>query len=233
MRNYALYISAVFLTVVISISSLLAETGTTDTVALGVNWLKKLEDKHQETRTFTGEFDQLMKSELFLEEIESEGKFWYEKPGRFRCEYEPPNEQVNLVVDDLAYVYIPEIKQVEIYHFDRGESGVKRINRMLLGFGISVEEVLDVYEVRFVPEEETENTVSLYFKPRKEGQGVDFKAAKLWVDKKSLLPQKLVFLQEGGDKTIITLKDIKFNKKIKQSLFKPDFPRDAEVIEQY
>ena len=77
---------------------------TTDTVARGIGVLRLLENKYRETKTFFGEFNQLKVSELFLEEIRSKGRFWYEKPGRFRCEYLPPDAQVNLIVDDKAYV---------------------------------------------------------------------------------------------------------------------------------
>ena len=52
------------------------------------------------------------------------------------------------------------------------------------------------------------------------------------VGKKDLLPKRLMFLEPGGDRTEIDLKKIEFDKKIREATFKPDFPKDAEVIEQ-
>jgi outer membrane lipoprotein-sorting protein len=210
---------------------------TTDTASQGVELIRRLEAKYMKTMTFYGEFNQTKVSKLFLEEIRSKGKFWYQKPGKFRCEYLPPNAQVNLLLDDVAYVYIPDIKQVEVYHFKTEDSPVKKLNQMLLGFGVSVKDVLEVYDVHSLPREDTEDSFSLLFKLKKKEEGINFESINLSVRKKDLLPLKLVFIEPGagnteGDKTEILLKSVKFNEKIDESFFKPDFPKDAEVIEQ-
>jgi len=210
---------------------------TTDTAGQGMELLKRLEAKYMKTMTFYGEFNQTKVSKLFLEEIKSKGKFWYQKPGKFRCEYLAPNAQVNLLLDDVAYVYIPDIKQVEVYHFKTEDSPVKKLNQMLLGFGVSVKDVLEVYDVHSLPGEDTEDSFSLLFKLKKKEEEINFDSINLSVRKKDLLPLKLVFIEPGvgnaeGDKTEILLKSVKFNEKINDSFFKPDFPKDAEVIEQ-
>lgn len=211
-----------------------AAAPTTDTAAQGLDLLEKLEAKYKETLTFYGEFRQKKISTLFLEEIDSNGQFWYQKPGRFRCEYLPPNQQVNLILDDKAYVYIPEIKQVEIYHFKPQDSPVKKLNQMLLGFGVSVKDVLDVYDVHTVPQEETAAKFVLQFLLKKKEEGLNFEKIIMWLDKENLQPLRLVFIepQPTRDETQIDLKNLEFNKKIKPQVFKPDFPKDAEVIEQ-
>jgi len=205
---------------------------TTDTTVRGIELLTQLEKRYLETNTYFGEFNQLKVSTLLLEEIPSKGRFWYEKPGKFRCEYLPPNEQVNLIVKDTAWVYIPQIKQVEVYHFRAEDSPIKKLNHMLLGFGVSVKDVLEVYDVRWIPEEEKLDVFALLFKPKKKEEGLSFQAITIWVKKDSLTPKRLVFLEDGEDTTEITLNSVEFNKKIKESIFKPDFPRDAEVIER-
>lgn len=211
-----------------------AEAPTTDTAARGLALLQKLEAKYKETLTFYGEFQQKKISKLFLEEIDSNGQFWYQKPGRFRCEYLPPNQQVNLILDDVAYVYIPEIKQVEVYRFKPQDSPVKKLNQMLLGFGVSVKDVLDVYEVHTVPQEETAASFVLQFLLKKKEEGLNFDKIKIWVDKENLQPLRLIFIEPepNRDETQIDVKNLEFNKKIKPQVFKPDFPKDAEVIEQ-
>lgn len=211
-------------------------TPTTDTAVKGKELLTLLETRYKETQTYQGEFTQVKKSELFLEEVHSKGKFWYHKTGRFRCEYLPPNAQVNLILDNTAYMYIPEIKQVEVYHFKPTDSPAKRLNRMLLGFGASVKDVLEVYDVRWLPEEETPESFALIFKPihqsTTEEEDFQFEAIKIWVRKDTLLPSRLVFNETGGDITEVTLTNVELNKKIKDSVFKADFPKDTEVIEQ-
>ncbi|MBN1900800.1 outer membrane lipoprotein carrier protein LolA [Candidatus Sumerlaeota bacterium] len=207
---------------------------STDTAAQGLRFLKKLEAKYKDTLTFYGEFHQKKISTLFLEEIDSRGQFWYQKPGRFRCEYLPPNQQVNLILDEVAYIYIPEIKQVEIYRFKPQDSPVKKLNQMLLGFGVSVKDVLEVYDVNAAPEEENDSTFVLQFNMKKKEEGLNFDKIKIWVDKEKLQPLRLVFIEPepNKDETRIEIKNLEFNKKLKAQVFKPDFPRDAEVIEQ-
>ena len=78
---------------------------TTDTVDRGKALLYLMEGKYRQVKTFFGEFKQKKVSELLLYEVDSKGRFWYEKPGKFRCEYLAPYEQVNLLLDDVAYVY--------------------------------------------------------------------------------------------------------------------------------
>jgi outer membrane lipoprotein-sorting protein len=207
---------------------------TTDTATRGLALLKQLEAKYKETLTFYGEFHQKKVSKLFLEEIDSQGEFWYQKPGRFRCEYKPPNQTINLILDDVAYVYIPEIKQVEIYRFKPQDSPVKKLNQMLLGFGVSVKDVLEVYDVYAVPNEETDDSFVLQFLLKKKEEGLNFDKIKIWVKKADLQPVRLVFIEPepNRDETLIEIKKLEFNEKIKSQVFKPDFPKEAEWIEQ-
>ncbi len=209
-----------------------ADLLSTDTALSAVAVLEKLEEKYRETRTFEGEFTQLKVSQLFLEEIKSRGSFWYEKPGRFRCEYDPPNVQVNLVLNDTAYIYIPDIKQVEIYRFHSDGSPVGKLNQMLLGFGVSVKDVQSVYNVTRIQDQETPGSWALLFRPVKPEEGLSFDAIRLWINRESLQPEKIIFDESGGDRTEILMQNIRFNRSIKDTLFKPEFPKDAEIIEQ-
>ncbi|MCX7766609.1 MAG: outer membrane lipoprotein carrier protein LolA, partial [Candidatus Sumerlaeia bacterium] len=87
-----------------------------------LTFLSKLETKYKQIEMISGEFKQLKRSTLFLEEISSQGRFYFKKPGKFRCDYLPPNESVNIIVDNTAWIYVPEIKQVEKYYLGKSSS---------------------------------------------------------------------------------------------------------------
>lgn len=213
---------------------------TTETLIQQQNaraFLKIVEQKHAKIDTVWGEFEQRKESKLFLENIYSRGKFYFKKPGKFRCDYLPPNESQNLVISDTWYIYVPEIKQVEIYHFDKTESKIRKLNQMLLGFGVSVEDVEEVYDIHQTKEGEDSSLVRIDFIPKENEEDYSMDAITIKFDRKTLLPTELLISEEGGDRTEIFMKKgkIYLNKKLDDSYFKPRFLEyeDVEIIEQY
>jgi len=211
-----------------------SESSATGAKEQALEFLEKLEEKYEDVETISGEFSQLKRSTVFLEEIKSQGIFYFKKPGRFRCDYLPPNESINLVVNDTAWLYVPEIKQVEKYYFGKSATKVQRLNQMLLGFGISVEDVKEVYDVKRVKEkEEDTNTIAIQFVLREENPDVNFESVTIWFDRETLLVKKIYVDEVGDDETIIDIKKIDLNPEISDALFRPMFPGDVEIIEHY
>ncbi|MCD6385611.1 outer membrane lipoprotein carrier protein LolA [Candidatus Sumerlaeota bacterium] len=195
--------------------------------------LRQLEEKYKKIETITGEFKQLKRSTVFLEEIKSQGVFYFKKPGKFRCDYLPPNESINWIIDDTAWLYVPEIKQAEKYYFGKSGSKVQRLNQMLLGFGISVNDLLEVYEVKTVEKDPEKHTIAILFRLRKPSPDVNFESITIWFDTETLFVKKIYIDEVGDDETIIDIKEIKLNKRISDTLFRPFFPKDVEIIEHY
>ena len=61
--------------------------------------LRSLQEHHGRVKNVEATFKQLKVSEIFLEEIESTGKFWFLKPDLFRCDYDPPDAMTNLMTE--------------------------------------------------------------------------------------------------------------------------------------
>lgn len=195
--------------------------------------LKKLEEKNADVDTIIGQFDQVQQSTLFLEEIQSKGRFYFQKPEKFRCDYLPPNESQNWIVGNTAWLYVPEIKQVEKYQFPSDVNSVERLNRMLLGFGVSTTDVLDVYNVTVLKEESSKGVTALQFTPLRKEPTVEFDKVTVWINEKQLLPEKIVIDEESGDQKVITITQIRLNRKIPDTIFQPVFPPDVEIIETH
>jgi outer membrane lipoprotein carrier protein len=209
----------------------LATTETLENHPKAVALLNKLEEKNADVDTIIGQFDQVMQSTLFLEEIQSQGKLYFQKPEKFRCDYLPPNESQNWIVGNTAWLYVPEIKQVEKYQFSSEADSVERLNRMLLGFGVSTADVLDVYHVTIVKDESSKDVTALQFTPLRKEATVEFNKVIIWINEKHLLPEKIVIHEESGDQKVINMKQIRLNRRIPEKIFQPIFPPDVEIIE--
>ena len=195
--------------------------------------LRKLEEKNADVDTVLGQFDQVKQSSLFLEEIHSQGKFYFQKPEKFRCDYLPPNESQNWIVGNTAWLYVPEIKQVEKYQFSSEADSVERLNRMLLGFGVSTADVLNVYHVNVAKDESSQGVTALRFTPLSKEPTLGFSHVTIWINEKQLLPERIVIDEESGDQTVISMTQIRLNRKIPEKTFQPVFPADVEIIETH
>ncbi len=207
--------------------------------------LKAIEAKHGEARNVVGTFEQTKESEVFLETIKSTGKFSYVKPDRFRCDYNPPDEMTNLILKDAIYVHVPSLKQVEKYGFHSPEERDQQLHVMTLGFGFKAQDILREYTVKTSVDDTT-----LTQQLRTEGhdptkihlleatpvsslaENSPFTRIKLWIDKETLLPQKIWHEELNGDKTTIKVLEVKFDAEIPDSTFEPKFPPGTEMIDK-
>ncbi len=198
-----------------------------------IQFLKKLQEKNKTITTIEGKFNQIKNQKLFLEEIKSEAVFYFKKPGKFRCDYLPPNEMINYLIDNTAYMYVPENKQVDKYIFNSEGSQIKQLNQMLLGFGVSVEDIEKVFDT------DMDNTLAdnekqtvIIFSSKEKDTSVNINRIHIWFDNETLKPIKVINYEDSGDETIIELKKIEYNVKISDDKFVPKFPKDVEIIEQ-
>lgn len=195
-----------------------------------VKTLRLLEKKYKEVTTFSGEFTQIKKSEVFLEEISSKGKYFYKKPRSFRCDYLSPNESENLFINDMAWVYVPELKQVEKYYVGSNDNPGKGVNQMLIGFGVSTDKLLKEYFITI--KDNSEKIIGVSLIPKKNGENKQTKEVIVWINKEKITPDKFKIIENNGDVTEITMMNINVDVKLDENLFKPSFPKGVEIIEQ-
>lgn len=207
--------------------------------------LRDLEARHGKTEGVHGTFKQLKQSEVFLEETTSTGQFWFRRPDLFRTDYNPPDELTNLIVEDAIYVHTPSLKQVEVYRFASKEERDQQLHSMLIGFGFKADEITREYEVHSSIDEpahaneitaqglDPEKKHMLYMVPREEfAETSPFTALKLWIDKETLLPEKIWFEDYNGDKTTMEILELKLDAPIEDSVFEAKFPPGTERIDK-
>jgi outer membrane lipoprotein-sorting protein len=208
--------------------------------------LKELETKHANLKTVQAEFGQVKAWQDF-EPIKSQGKLFIEQPdreqaGRLRCELEAEKGEqgieptTTLFVNNTFYDYTPSLKQVDKLTFDSEDEARERLRMLLLGFGVSSQEVLTSYNVEKagdVPETaKTEKPlIGLSFTPLKKEVRSQIVNVSVWLDRETLLPHAIRIEEVSGDMTTITIRSLKLNEPIKASLFEPKWPDGVKVIE--
>ncbi len=209
--------------------------------------IERLKKRYDSIQSSTGAFTQVLHSESFLENTESEGEFWFSKPDKFRCDFKPPYVSVNLILGDIAYLAVPELRQVERYIFDDSQQSRRHLHQMLLGFGIASEEILEAYEIALIdaeglaqarqlspaPLDLPADAAGLRMTPRDPGEA-GIHAIHIWFAPGDLRPLALL-VDEGEDTRLIRIKSANWqNPEIPESRFDPSacFSPDWEVIDK-
>lgn len=205
--------------------------------------LRSLEQRHGATKTIQGTFKQLKESKLFLEQTPSAGKFYFHRPDLFRTDYDPPDALTNLIIQEAIYVHTPSLNQVEVYKFNSKEERDQQLHSMLIGLGFKADELVREYEVHSSADEPAEVTelkadnqdpakvALLHLIPKPELRDTSpFTNLKLWIDKGTLLPQKIWFEDYNGDKTTVTILKLDLDVSLDDSLFQAKFPPGTQMI---
>ncbi|MGF1573244.1 MAG: outer membrane lipoprotein carrier protein LolA [Sumerlaeia bacterium] len=194
-----------------------------------INFLTLMERENEGLETLYAEFTQVRTNQMFLEEINSTGEFYYSKPNRFRCNYSKPSDAEFYILDNMAYFYTVELKQVEKIPLNDGDQAP--IHQMLVGFGLSMSSILDVFDPEVAeiqlggPQFKT-----IIFNSKDEERTMGFRSIQVTFDSEKMEPKKLL-IQEGDDEVSVTLEKIVKNKEIKDEVYALNFPNDVEIIE--
>lgn len=74
--------------------------------------LQRLQERYEETRTLTADFEQVIESPTLAGTLESKGTLAFEKPNRMRWDYRAPDEQTIVGDGETLWIYQPAEKQV-------------------------------------------------------------------------------------------------------------------------
>lgn len=203
-------------------------TATASAQNKGVELLKQMEEKFQGLKSVSGTFAQSRTDPEFKTKTNSQAQFRILKPNYFRADYQGAGGQpgeVQLIADQTFYNYVPQLKQVATYRF-RGESNVRDLNYMLLGFGAKVDEIQKVYAVKPL-----QSGTGVQLTPHNPQQA-SFRYILMQVDPQSLYPTGFTMRQpDGTDMSVsLNLNSLQVNPAISASDFRPNFPRDAVQV---
>jgi outer membrane lipoprotein carrier protein len=186
--------------------------------------LHSLAEAGRALRTMQASFLETKALVLLDEKTESRGRVFLQVPGRFRWNYESPQESVVLVKDGRFARYFPKSKQVF-----RGEA--KGEADLLIGFGPGAVGLGKKYAVTLLGEEPvgTTSTYVLDLKPQGEQAGL-FSAIRLFVDKVHFFPVQTRLTEPTGDFTTIRFENVRVNEKLPPGAFELTLPKDVVEV---
>lgn len=194
----------------------------------GVDLLKKMEVQFQNLQSVAGTFQQSRIDPTFQTKTTIPARFWVLKPSYFRAEFQSAQGQkpeVQLISNQTFYNYVPQLNQVSTYKF-RGESNVRDLNYLLLGFGAKTDEVLKVYKV-----DPLDSGTGVRLTPRST-QDTSFQYIIMEVDPQTSYPTRFTMRQTDGiDLTVeLDLQSLQVNPSLSPKDFEPNFGRGVHQV---
>lgn len=158
------------------------------------------------------------------------GKLYYTRSGkepRLRVEIMKPGDQILLIANGKAQLYIPKINQVQEYSLG-GQSKVME-QFMAIGFGQSSADLKKNYQVTYAGEEtiDGKKAAMLDLVPKTPVGGL--KTVRIWLDEQKGIAVQVKATETGGDYTIFKYSNIKLNPAISDTTFELKLPKDVHV----
>ena len=199
---------------------LAAPAGDADSV------LKQLEEAGRSLSTMQARFAETRVLVLLDEKSEAKGTVLLQVPGRFRWNYEAPQESVTLVKDGRFARYLPRAKQV-FRGQARGEAD------LLVGFGPGAAGLGKKDQVTLVGEEAVGASPAwvLDLKPQAaQASSALFSAIRLWVDEARSIPVQTRLTEPTGDHTTIRFDEVVVNRPLPSAAFELKLPKDVVEV---
>ncbi len=194
-----------------------------------VGFLRRLEEKNAGVERLHARFQQTRSSSIYLEEIQSRGEFWYSRPNLFRCDYFEPSELRYYLIKDTAWIYTPELNQVDKIAMESGDGAA--INQLLVGFGLDVDVILDVFDVTLSETQPGTGTrISLDFASKDIDRSLGYSRIKVTFDRENMEPRVLEMDQED-DTIVVQLESVERDVEIDPAKFQAEFPSNVEILE--
>jgi len=191
-----------------------------------VEFLRSVQQANEELQTLRAKFDQTRIDLTFGDSIESKGEFWYRAPDLFRASYDAEHSSEIWMMDGQLISYVPANEQVEIIKLKQGEDAP--INQLLLGFGVQVDKILEIFDVRLL-ESEDDDIASVEFVSKDLARSLEYETITIDFDREDKEPRALKLFQLDNEVTV-ELKSVKINDDIDDDVFKTNWPDDAEVV---
>jgi outer membrane lipoprotein carrier protein len=185
--------------------------------------LSKIETRYRTIRAIKSDFTQ---NSFFIgldREEASEGRLFFEKPGKMNWTYETPKKQQFVSDGKTVSFYQPSLKQVTLTDFENSFHSDLPVT-FLLGIG-SLSEAFTLKKVC-----RSEKALLVELAPKKpDSNMVSFS---LLVDEETFTPVGAKTRDVGGNETAITLRGSEINPTIPAERFVIDLPKGIDVIDQ-
>jgi len=176
-------------------------------------------------KTLTASFEQTKTSHLLAQPSVSRGTFYYQAPDKLRWEYKEPRPMIVLLAGGVATTYRPAEKRaerVEVGHMQR------RIFRFL-GASEPLEKLKGYFNFTFHDRGPGENYL-LSLQPTAHAIKKRMKSVDIVIDRHTLLPSAVTYVEADGDTTGYVFSDVALNQPQPAGIYALTLPPDVEVV---
>jgi outer membrane lipoprotein carrier protein len=182
---------------------------------------EQLEHFFEDVKTYSARFQQVVLDEGFNPIEESSGLVTIKRPGRFRWDYEPPDETRIISNGEKVWIYDVALEQVTVRSY---EEALGNTPAALLAGGAGVGEAFDVTDLGEV------NGPLHWVRMVPRNEDVGFEDIRIGFEDGRLRVMELV---DGLDQTTrITMTDGEENRTIEDSRFQFTAPDGVDVIDE-
>jgi outer membrane lipoprotein-sorting protein len=193
--------------------------------------LAMMDKSASDFRSLTADLENTKYTEVVKDSSTETGHIFVRKDQKMRIEIAKPDKRTILRTGDSLFVYTPKIKRVEEYDLGKNRAMVDQY--VLLGFGTKSQNIQRSYDVSLTGAEELDGkkTFVLELTPKSDEVRHQITKIQMWIDESSWLPIQQKFFETGsGDYILFHYSNVMKNLKIGDSVFKQDWPKDANRV---
>ena len=226
MRFYKILFLLLFLCFfgqIVSAYQLTAKTASTaDDLSLSLDEIITHVEKRYSVSGFTAQFSQTSTIKAMDITDNASGKAFFKRPGKMRWEYETPERQMIITDGNTLWIFRPDDNQVMIgkapsfFQGGKGFSFLSDMEEIRRKFKMSLEKKSPegFFVLKLLPREKTYDVVEIF----------------LTISTATFDVVEIVTYNSYGDETRFVFSNIQFKKKIDDSLFHFNIPKDVEVL---
>ncbi len=151
------------------------------------------------------------------------GKVYYEKPGKMRWEFDPPERETIIADGKMIYDYQPDLNQVIETPVAKAFS-----SSLPVAFLLGVGDLARDFVVSLAPPKASAQTSSLVLEPKEQGELRQ--NVLLTVDRATCAIDSIRFEDALGNTTEFTFEQVRTNIALSEDLFAFDVPAGVDVI---
>ena len=192
------------------------------------------------TESVTARFVRSQQTELMREPMVSKGRFFW-TPRAMRWQTTEPEASEMILRGRVVEMYYPELKLLERYRLRERDM----FWTSLPGLSLSIERIRADYDIQLEqpppskkadsPDEQKGNDVDRRVKlrliPRTERIAKFIRSITLWTSTSRFMPDRIEYVEPGGDTVSITLERIEIDAPLAEETFVLDLPEDVEITE--
>jgi outer membrane lipoprotein carrier protein len=189
--------------------------------------LEQLQAKAETLKSLQGNFEQRKFSRLLIAPMESEGRLFWQPPGRLRWEVVQPAPFTLVAQGERILLLYPDLKKASLYSQPFGGGLLERIT----GATDDPEEFQRQYriQVALLARGGSGRWIQMTLEPKSTRRARYFKRLEIKIDPNTWLPEEISIQESNKDWTVIHLSNLQENTELPDGLFSVQPPKDFHL----